>query len=112
LPLSTGAKIHVLERRKFEDDIRRHFVGEIEAVANNVARARGFTFVYHRGKTAYVRSRKEQIRLLALTDALLIIRLLPADARLEQIEYRSEGDRTIVTDGTFQLEIADFGSNR
>ena len=36
----------------------------------------GFTLVYHRGKSAYVRSCKEQIRLLTLTDALLIIRLL------------------------------------
>ena len=29
--LSPGEKIHVMHRRRFEKDVRRHFVGEVES---------------------------------------------------------------------------------
>jgi hypothetical protein len=112
MPLSSGTKIHVIERRLFDGDIRRHFVGEIEAVANSVARARGWTFVHDPGKSGYVRSRREQIRIVPLTDAHLTIRILPLETRIADVAYRAEGNRTIVTDGSFELEIADFGAHR
>jgi hypothetical protein len=112
MPLSTGTKIHVLDRRLFDGDVRRHFVGEVEAVANSVARVRGYMFVHEPGKSSYVRSRREQVRIVALIDARLIIRILPPETAIAEVEYRAEGNRTIVTDGRFELEIADFGAHR
>lgn len=113
MPLSTGAKIHVSERRAFEEDIRRHFVGQIEAINNSIARARGYAFVYHPGSTTYIRSKDERTRIVPLADANLLIRVLPIDANVNSIEYRSEEGVTVVTDGaTFELEINDFGANR
>lgn len=112
MPLSSGARVHVVERRLFEGDIRRHFAGVVEAVANSVARVRGYTFVHEPGRGAYVRSEHEQTRLIALTAGHLVIRVLPPDTRVAEIEYRADGNRMIVTDGTFELEIADFGAHR
>lgn len=112
MPLSSGARVHVVDRRLFDGDVRRHFVGQVEAVANSVARVRGYTFVHEPGVGEYVRSRNEQTRLVPLTDAMLVIRVLPPDARIADVEYRTEEDRMIVTDGTFELEIADFGALR
>lgn len=112
MPLSSGARVHVIDRRLFDGDIRRHFVGVVEAVANSVARVRGYTFVHEPGKGAYVRSRLEQTRLIPLTDGHLIIRVLPPETRVSEIEYQADDNRTIVTDGSFELEIADFGAHR
>ena len=30
--LSPGEKIHVMQRRRFEKDVRRHFVGEVRSL--------------------------------------------------------------------------------
>ena len=35
--LSPGEKIHVMHRRRFEKDVRRHFVGEVEGYEQGVA---------------------------------------------------------------------------
>jgi hypothetical protein len=38
-----GEVIHVIERRIFSGDVRRHFVGEIEACSNSALRVKGST---------------------------------------------------------------------
>ncbi len=43
--LSPGEKIHVIHRRRFEKDVRRHFVGEVQGYEQGVARASGYVFV-------------------------------------------------------------------
>ena len=43
--LSPGDKIHVMHRRRFEKDVRRHFVGEVKGYEQGVARASGYVFV-------------------------------------------------------------------
>jgi hypothetical protein len=113
MPLSSGAKIHVTERRAFEADIRAHFIGEVEAIANGVARARGWAFVFNTGRNEYVRSRHPRIRLVPLNDARLVIRVLPPASNVEAAEYRFDDDQLFVTDGVnFEIEINDFGAMR
>ena len=43
--LEKGEKVHVIERRVFDGDARRHFVGEVEEVNDTAIRATGYTFV-------------------------------------------------------------------
>jgi hypothetical protein len=52
--LKVGEKIHVIVRRRWEDDLRRHFVGEVTEATENVARAKGYVFVFHSGTNEYV----------------------------------------------------------
>jgi len=111
MPLSSGTKIHVIERRLFDGDIptalcrRNRSGGELGGASAGLdARPRP--------KSGYVRSRREQMRIVPLTDANLTIRILPPETRVAEVQYRAEANRTIVSDGQFELEIADFGAHR
>jgi hypothetical protein len=42
--LNSGEKIHVVHRRMFDKDTRKHFVGEVEAYENGLVRAIGHVF--------------------------------------------------------------------
>jgi hypothetical protein len=48
---------------------RRHFGGEIEAVAELGGASAAWTFVRDPGRSGYVRRRREQMRIVPLTDA-------------------------------------------
>ena len=41
-----GEKIHVMIRRKFETDLRRHFIGEITAVSGTLVRVEGYSYLF------------------------------------------------------------------
>lgn len=109
--IEQGEKVHVIARRSFETDLRRHFVGEVVEAEGVLLRAEGYTYVLDTGTNRYIRRPEKRIRILSLTDALNIINVLPADTALEQVKYEISSDgRMIVTDGNvFQLDINEFG---
>ena len=43
--IDVGDKVHIITRRLFEDDIRRHFVGEVTRVSGELQEVQGYTFV-------------------------------------------------------------------
>ena len=49
--LQPGEKVHVVERRSFDTDIRRHFVGAVEDVDISAFRATGYAFFDDVGST-------------------------------------------------------------
>jgi hypothetical protein len=108
--LKPGEKIHVITRRWFEGDLRRHFAGEIVAANESIARVRGYTFVFHPGPNEYVRRPESRERIIALADAGNIINFIPEDVNLEELVYRpSEENRLVVTDRrSFHLDINEF----
>ncbi len=109
--LKEGEKVHVVQRRSFESDVRRHFIGEVQEANDVVARVFGYVFVFDKGKNSYIRLPESRTRILSLTDAALIINLLPDAARIEKARYTTNKDmRLVVTDGeTFSLDINEFG---
>jgi hypothetical protein len=108
--LKPGEKIHVITRRLFEGDIRRHFAGEIVAASESSARLRGYTYVFYPGPNEYVRRPELRERIIALADAGNVINVIPQDVNLEKLVYRpSEQNRLIVTDNkSFHLDINEF----
>jgi hypothetical protein len=108
--LKEGEKIHVIVRRFFERDVRRHFIGEVEGVSESVARVRGYTFLMDKGTNQYVR-RSERTRLISLVDAGNAITVLPDKSSIEDARYvYSETEGMVITDGSnFQLEINEIG---
>ena len=52
--ISVGEKLHIILRRQFEGDVRRHFLGTVEAHEGAVIRAKGYTFIYNRAKTRFI----------------------------------------------------------
>lgn len=107
-------KIHVITRRNFEDDLRRHFAGQVLAVGETSVRAEGFVFVLDPNTNTFVRRKNKRIRIVSLTDAGNLINVLPASTQLEQLAYQiSQEGRLIVTDGVgFQMDINEFGRER
>ena len=43
--IATGEKVYVITRRTFEGDLRRQFVGEVQAVTDFAMRVQGYAFV-------------------------------------------------------------------
>ncbi len=111
--LDIGEKVHVIERRLFETDVRRHFVGVIERVEATSIRATGYFFVYDTGSTTFVRGNEQRTRVMPLATSDLIINVAPSETSLEDVRYVDENGRLIVTDGgAFRLDINEFGRLR
>jgi hypothetical protein len=107
--LEAGEKIHVVERRMFLDDVRRHFVGEVKRVTESAIRITGYVWVYNHREAKFVRRREKRDRLLVLGDRL-IINVLPRDVVVEEVVYNTDDVRRMfVTDNRgFVLELSEF----
>ncbi len=64
--LATGDKLHVMTRRLFEADIRRHFVGEVLAHDNCLTLLKGYTFILNLATNEYRRLPEIRTRLFSL----------------------------------------------
>ena len=108
--LQPGEKIHVITRRCFEGDLRRHFVGQVVFATECAARVQGYAYVFYPGSNEYVRRPDLRERIIALSDAGNIINVIPQNVDLEELVYRpSEQNRLVVTDRkSFSLDINEF----
>lgn len=109
--LSKGEKVFVITRRLFENDLRRHFVGEVQDASAGIMRVQGYVFVYNAANNQYVRKDGVRTRLFSLLDANLVINILPREIILKDVQYRlDKNNHLILTDEKlFWLEINEFG---
>jgi hypothetical protein len=109
--LEKGDKIHVLTRRNFENDLRRHFIGAVLDVTDSTVRVEGYAFIFDVGSGGFVKKPDRRMRIFGLVDTGLIIFVLPAEWNLEKTSYqRSSDNQLVVTDGTTcTLDINEFG---
>lgn len=112
--LKIGEKVHIMNRRAFVGDLRRHFVGEITEVADTSIRAEGYTFIFDEGNNEYYRKPSLRIRVFSLIDGRTIINIIPPLTEIEKVTYRlSEENNLVATDGEhFNLDINEFGTWR
>jgi len=112
--LKPGEKVHVIMRRNFATDLRRHFFGEVVAATECVVAVKGHAVVYNSGKNHYEIKPETGVRIISLTDAQNIINIIPRNAKIENTKYVLSADkRLIVTDGkNFILDINEFGISR
>jgi hypothetical protein len=111
--LDTGDKLHIMTRRLFEDDIRRHFVGEVKAVDHELVAVHGYTFIFNTGINEYRRLPEKRTRIFSVADAGNIVNKLPVETDVEKVGYRVLGDRLVVTDDQdLCLSINEFGTTR
>lgn len=108
--VSRGDKLHIITRRLFEDDVRRHFLGEVMVASGSLCEIRGYTFVFHAGTNEYVRRPEIRTRIYSLADAGHIVNKLPREVDIAALEYRVVENRLVVTDTRgFTLDINEFG---
>ena len=111
--VSPGEKVHVITRRLFEGDVRRHFVGECTKVTENAIRVEGYAFIFDSAKNVYERRPEKRTRVFSLSDGDLIITVLPPDVSVDSVKYGRAKDRLVITDGkTVLLDINEFGVRR
>ena len=111
--LDIGEKVHIVERRMFESDVRRHFVGTVQRVDAAAARITGYVFVHDGGLSAYVRTGEVRTRIFPLATAGFVINVVSPETDIEEVRYVEEAGRLIATDGgVFSLDINEFGRLR
>ena len=109
--VSVGDKLHVITRRLFPDDVRRHFAGAVSGVSGNLFELQGYSFVFNSATNEYRRRPEVRTRILALGDAGYIVNKLPAETDIASLEYRVVNQRLVVTDlRDFSLDINEFGT--
>ncbi|CAN5619693.1 hypothetical protein BH24DEI1_BH24DEI1_18260 [soil metagenome] len=117
--LSVGEKIHIVTRLLFENDVRRHFVGEVEAATESIARIRGYAFVFEFDSNMYrfVRRPELRVRLVSLADGNNVINIIPREVDLEDLQYEDlqydsspgKTKHVVITDGkSFSLDVHEF----
>jgi hypothetical protein len=106
-----GEIVHVIERRLFSGDVRRHFIGEIEVCTKRAVRVKGYLFVYDSGASGFVRKPELRTRLIPL-DNRVIINVLPENVALVEIRYThdTEGNLTLTNGAGFELDISEFST--
>ena len=109
--LVAGEKIHIITRRLFGDDLRRHFLGECTQVTADYARVEGYAFVFDASRNEYQKRPERRRRVFSLVGAGLIITVLPTELDLERVRYEMRKGRLVLTDGgAFELDINEFGA--
>ncbi len=109
--LNPGEKIHVIHRRQFEKDARRHFVGQVELYQDGVARAVGYVFVVDDlNKHMFVRRPDRRTKLIPIASGDVIVNVLPPEVDLDQVHYELKDRSLFVTDGQgWSMDVKEFG---
>lgn len=101
--------LHVITRRNYAEDLRRHFVGRVTAYSGMLVRMMGYTFVIEPGAEEYRRKPEKRTRIFGLSDASHIINVLPPDLLLDELRYELRDGRLFFTDGQrFWLDLTEF----
>ncbi|MFC1624394.1 hypothetical protein ACFL28_03670 [Candidatus Omnitrophota bacterium] len=107
--LEKGEKVHIVERRYFPDDVRRHFCGEVIDSTEHLLRVAGYAWAWDARTSQFIKRKSNRERLFCLGDRLTI-NLLPKEADLDNVKYsysREEGH--MVTDSkSFSFNITEF----
>lgn len=112
--IDVGEKVHVIERRRFDGDIRRHVCGVVDRSDDTAVRITGYEFIYDSGLSGYIRGQRARTRTVPLGAAGYVVNVIPPDTVIESVRYESdESGRLRVTDGdSFNLDINEFGRLR
>jgi hypothetical protein len=106
-----GENAHVIHRRRFEKDIRRHFVGRVEACEAGVARAARYVFVIDDLSHHFFTERPDRrTKLIPFASGDIIVNVLPETVDIEQVRYELDGRKLWVTDGKdWKMDVKEFG---
>jgi hypothetical protein len=109
--LSPGEKIHVIHRRYFEKDARRHFVGEVESYEHGIARASGYVFVVDDlNKHMFVKRPDRRTKLIPISSGEAIVNVIPESVDVERVAYELKDRALHVTDGnSWRIDVKEFG---
>ena len=109
--LKIGEIVHIVEHRRFESDMRRHFIGKVNACENGLARIKGQIFKYSLQSGQFEKIEDARERFFRL-DNMISLTVLPPGCNAEQLAYERVYDNLYLTDGgDVHMEIGVFGAH-
>ena len=86
-------KVHIVEHRRFESDLRRHFIGEVQFYDKDHLRVKGSLFVFDHGCGEFVKVPPERTRVFSI-DNHISITVLPEEFDLASALLQAKRDRS------------------
>jgi len=108
--LAPGEKIHVIHRRRFDQEPHRHFVGVVNDYREGVLRMTGHVYAVDTTTYQFIRRPEQRTRVVSVVSGEVIVNVIPASVDLSKITYRQEGSAVRVSDGSdWHLDISEVG---
>ena len=106
--LKQGEKIHVIHRRFFEKEARRHFVGLVEAYEDGVVRVTGHIYALDKIEGMFERRPEARTRILSIVSGDVFVNVLPSTVNLDAVFYKQVKRAIRVTDGSnWHLDLSE-----
>ncbi len=108
--VSKNELVHIIIRRLFEKDLMRHFAGTIQDTAECLIRVTGYAFVFDQNTGNFVRRAGKRTLVFSLSDAGLIVSILPDSVDLDNLHYviNENGWRILTDDRDFRVNVSEF----
>jgi len=112
--IEKGEKIHIIARKLWENDHRRHFLGQVKRVEGSIARVEGYVFIFNPFKDEYIRRPELRVRVVDLAADRFVVNIIHPATVLENVRYEYSKERRLeVTDGeAFTLDINEYSPGR
>jgi meiotically up-regulated gene 157 (Mug157) protein len=112
--IDKGEKIHIVTRRNFEGDLRRHFVGEIVEAQDAVVRIEGYAFIWDRSRNEFAKKPDKRTTIIDLAESGYIVNILPNQVSIAKLIYKMSDQKhlTLTDQSSFTLDINEFGTSR
>ncbi len=109
--LREGMKVHVVYRRLVEDEVRKHFVGEVIGHNDVAMLVRGHAFVFDINSGRFRRKEDTINRLVPTADGCVVVTVLPDAVELASVDYSTDHNGILeLSDGKgFSFDINEFG---
>ena len=108
--LAPGEKIHVIHRRRFDQEPHRHFVGVVNDYREGVLRMTGHVYAVDTMTYQFIRRPEQRTRVVSVVSGEVIVNVIPVSVDLSKITYRQEGSAVRVSDGSdWHLDISEVG---
>jgi len=98
-----GDTVLLSNRRMFERDEARFFVGRTVACEGQLLKVEGFTFVRDVSNGYVVKKEEKRTKVLSLASPGYIVYQLPNDINVETIDIESGNGEAILVDGSRQI---------
>jgi len=109
--VTIGDKLHVITRRQFEGDLRRHFMGAVIGNTGSLVELEGLAMIYNEGSGEWIRQPETRRRIFSLAEAGHVVNRMPRSVEIDQLMYERIDGELLVTDGKeFELNINEFGA--
>ncbi len=107
--LESGAKVLVVHRRLFENDVSRFFVGTVDAYEAGMARVTGFTFTKDPFIGGHQRKPEPRTKIMSLSSGTLIVYQLPNSIDISKLRYEHDRDGRVflLDDANFKMDLTE-----